>query len=376
MTLLAAFQSLLFHYSGQDDIVVGTPIAGRNRDETENLIGFFINALALRTDMSGNPTFVELLRRVKEVAFGAYAHQDVPFERLVEELQPERSLNHSPLFQVMLVLQNAPTAELQLAGLSVETMAVDIETAKFDLTLTLTETEQGLEGWLEYNRDLFASATIERMTGHFEVLVESVLSNPEQRLSELELLRPAQREQLLVGMNQTAVAYEKGKYLAQLFEEQAERTPEAVALVYESERVTYGELNRRANQLAWYLRGLGVGADEVVGVCIERSPEMVMGLLGILKAGGAYLPLDPAYPQQRLAYMLADTKAKVLLTQERLLEGLPEHEAAVICLDADWESFTAHSEENPEVEVAGDNLAYVIYTRSEEHTSELQSPYV
>jgi amino acid adenylation domain-containing protein len=362
MTLLATFQSLLFHYSGQDDIVVGTPIAGRNREETENLIGFFINTLVLRTDLSGNPTFVELLGRAKEVALGAYAHQDVPFERLVEELQPERSLSHTPFFQTMLVLQNAPNAELQLAGVSVETMWAEIESAKLDLTLLLTETEQGLEGLLEYNRDLFASATIERMIGHFEMLVESVLSNPEQRLSELQLLRPAEREQLLLGLNQTEVAYEKGKYLAELFEDQVERTPDAVALVFESERITYDELNRRANQLAGHLRGLGVGADEVVGLCIERSPEMVLGLLAILKAGGAYLPLDPAYPQQRLAYMLADAKAKVLLTQERLVEGLPEHEAEVICLDADWESFTQHSDENPMVPVEAENLAYVIYT--------------
>jgi amino acid adenylation domain-containing protein len=361
ITLLAAFQTLLWHYTRQEQVSVGTPTAGRDRVEIEGLIGCFVNTLVMATDLSGDPTFREVLQRVKEVALGAYAHQDVPFERLVEELQPERSLSHSPLFQVMMVLQNTRNTQLQLPGVSLDTIELESETVKFDLMLTLTEAEQGLEGRLGYNRDLFEAETIARMVGHFEVLVESVVSNPEQRLSQLQLLTAAEREQLL-GFNQTKVEYPQGDTLAQLFEQQAARTPGAVALVYEGERVSYDELNRRANQLARHLQGLGVGPEVVVGLCSERSPEMVMGLLGILKAGGAYLPLDPAYPAPRLAFMMADAQAQVLLTQQRLLEGLGEQEAEVLCLDADWESFTLHGDENLEVELQGANLAYVIYT--------------
>jgi amino acid adenylation domain-containing protein len=365
ITLLAAFQTLLWHYTRQEQVSVGTPTAGRDRVEIEGLIGCFVNTLVMATDLSGDPTFREVLQRVKEVALGAYAHQDVPFERLVEELQPERSLSHSPLFQVMLVLQNTRDAQLQLAGVTLDTIELESETVKFDLMLTLTEAEpraeKGLEGRLGYNTDLFEAETIARMVGHFEVLVESVLSNPDQRLSELQLLTAAEREQLL-GFNQTEMVYPPGETLAQLFEQQAAQTPEAVALVYEGERVSYGELNRRANQLARHLQGLGVGPEVVVGLCIERAPEMVMGLLGILKAGGAYLPLDPAYPAPRLAFMMADAQAQVLLTQQRLLEGLGEQPAEVLCLDADWESFTRHSDENLEVEVQDASLAYVIYT--------------
>ncbi|HEU4507241.1 MAG TPA: amino acid adenylation domain-containing protein [Pyrinomonadaceae bacterium] len=362
ITLMAAFQTLLWHYTRQEQVSVGTPIAGRDRVEIEGLIGCFVNTLVMATDLSGDPTFREVLQRVKEVALGAYAHQDVPFDRLVEELQPERSLSHSPLFQVMMALQNRRNAQWQLPGVSLEPIELASETVKFDLLLTLTEAEQGLEGWLAYNTDLFEAETIARMVGHFEVLVESVLRNPDQPLSELQLLTAAEREQLLIGFNQTEVEYPHGDTLAQLFEQQAARTPEAVALVYEGERISYRELNRRANQLARHLQVLGVGPEVVVGLCVERSPEMVVGLLGILKAGGAYLPLDPAYPAARLAFMMADAQAPVLLTQQRLREGLGEQPAEVLCLDGDWEIFTQHSDQKLEVEIEGANVAYVIYT--------------
>ncbi len=361
MTLLAAFQSLLSRYSGQDDIVVGTPIAGRNRAETENLIGFFINTLVMRTDLSGDPTFVETLRRVREVALGAYEHQDVPFEKLVEELNPERSLSHSSLFQVSLILQNAPGARLQLPGLSLQTMEVESRTAKFDLTMSLAEDEQGLEGWLEYNTDLFEAATIERMISHFEVVVESVVSNPYLKLSELPVLTPAEREQMVVEWNETTSEYPREKCIHELFEEQVERTPEAVALVYGEDQVGYGELNDRANQLAQHLRGLGVGAEVLVGICMERSVELVVGLLGILKAGGAYVPLDPAYPHERLSFMLADCGAEILLTQKHLVQSVIT-DAKVICLDDADLNLNSVQTKPISSGISAENLAYVIYT--------------
>jgi amino acid adenylation domain-containing protein len=362
MTILGAFQTLLFRYSGEEQITIGSPIANRNRAEVESLIGFFVNTLALRTDLSGDPSFRELLQRVKEVALGAYAHQDVPFERLVEELQPERSLSHTPLFQVMLVLQNAPTERLQLPGLSLETLAVEIETAKFDLTLSLAEEDQQLEGRLEYNTDLFEAGTIQRMVNHLEVLLTSVVTNPEQRLSALQLLTPAEREQVLVEWNKTAAEYPQEKCVHELFEAQVECRPDAPAVVYADQQVSYRELNERANQLAHYLQSLGVGPEVIVGLCIERSIEMMVGLLAILKAGGAYLPLDPAYPQERLAFMVADANVSVLLTQAHLRDSLPPHAGHIFCLDSDGPLLAHYSRLNPSTAPNGDNLAYVIYT--------------
>ncbi len=360
MTLLAAFQTLLSRYSGQQDIVIGTPIAGRNRAETENLIGFFVNTLVLRTDLSGNPSFEELLRRVREVTLGAYAHQEVPFEKLVEAVQPERDMSRSPLFQVMLVLQNTPAAEVvKLEGLQVTREGGESGTAKFDLMLSVSETSDGrLQTLWEYNTDLFRSTTIGRMMDHFEVLLNAVVHDPEQPLSELKLLRDEEQQQILVDWNSTAVEYPRGKCLHQLFEEQVERTPDAVAIVYDNTQVTYKALNEKAQRLANHLQTLGVGPESLVGLCVERSVEMMVGLLGILKAGGAYVPIDPSYPAQRLSFMMADAQVPVLLTQHHLLESLPEHEARVVCLDGDWEG------ESGEVEckVTADNLAYMIYT--------------
>ena len=372
MTLLAAFKTLLYRYTGQEDIVVGSPMAGRNRAEIERLIGFFVNNLVLRTNLSGEPTFRELLRRVREVALGAYAHQDVPFEKLVEELQPERDLGRSPLFQVSFNLLNYVDERLEIPGLSISPLKVDNGTTKFDLTLFMVEGAEGLRGWLEYNEglsgwveyrtDLFEAATITRMLGHLETLLEGIIADPDQRLSELPLLTEADRYQLLVGRNDTRVDYLKDKCIHELFEGQAESTPDAVAVVFEDEQLTYSELNRRANQLAHYLRKLGVGPEVLVGICVERSVEMVVGLLGILKAGAAYVPLDPEYPKERLSFMLEDAEVPVLLTQERLVEGLPEHNAEVICLDTGWEAIKCEGEWNPIGGATADDLAYVIYT--------------
>jgi len=336
MTLLAAFQTLLHRYTGLDDIVVGSPIAGRKQVETEELIGFFVNTLVLRTNLSGEPTFRELLRRVREVALKAYDHQDLPFEKLVEELHPERNLSHSPLFQVMFVLQNTPKQVLELPGLSLSSLEVESGTAKFDLTLSMTETELGMQGSLEYKTDLFDTSTIQRMLGHFQILLESIAANPDRSISDLPLLTDAEQHQLLIEWNDTKADY-PDQCIHQLFEAQVERTPDAVAVVFGTERLTYHELNRRANQLAHYLRSLGVGPEVLVGICLERSLEMVVGLLGILKAGGAYVPLDPEYPKERLAFMLEDAQVSVLLTQEQLQEGLGECEAQVVCLDSGWE---------------------------------------
>jgi amino acid adenylation domain-containing protein len=286
----------------------------------------------------------------------------LPFEQLVEALQPERNLSHQPLFQVMFVLQNAPMPALELPSLTLSSLEIESGTAKFDLTLSMEDTEQGLVGSLEYNTDLFHGTTISRMLGHFQTLLEGIVAEPEQRLSDLPLLTQPERHQLLVEWNDTQVAYPKDVCIHQLFEAQVDRTPEAVAVVFEDQQLTYGELNCRANQVAHHLRSLGVSLDDLVGICVERSLEMVIGLLGILKAGGAYVPLDPAYPQERLAFMLKDAQVGVLLTQQQLVEKLPEHQVRVVYLDTDEVLLAPHSKENPVSEVTPDHLAYVIYT--------------
>jgi amino acid adenylation domain-containing protein len=362
MTLLAAFGVMLHRYTGQDDILVGSPIANRNRAEIEGLIGFFVNTLVLRTRMEDNPSFLDVLRQVRETTLGAYAHQDIPFEMLVDTLQPQRDMSRSPLFQVMFALQNAPQEPLMLPGLTFSPLEVDGRTAKFDLTLSLVEVGRGLEGIVEYNTDLFEAATISRLAGHLKMLLESVVSNPDQRIAEIALLPQVERHQLLVDWNTTGTVYPREACVHKLFEAQTKRTPDATALVFRDWYLTYGELNRRANQLAHHLQGLGVRPETPVCICVERSLEMVMGLLGILKAGGAYVPLDPAYPQERLAFMLEDTQSPVLLTQRALVEGLPKHDAHVICLDADWETIARQREENLDNGALVGNPAYAIYT--------------
>jgi len=362
MAMLAAFKVLLYRYTGQDDLIVGTPIANRNRVETEGLIGFFVNALVLRTDLSGNPSFREFLRRVREVCLGAYSHQSLPFDRLVEELHVKRDLSRNPLFQVMFVLLNAPLRPLELPGLTLGLVGGDSETAHFDLTLQIVDTEQELTATFVYNTDLFEAGRIARMLGHLQTLLEAIVADPEQRLSDLPLLADAERQQLLVEFNDTKTDYPKDKCLHQWFEEQVQRTPDNVAVVFEGEQLTYGELNHRANQSAHRLRKLGVGPDVLVAVCAERSVDMVVGLLGIMKAGGAYVPIDPKYPRQRLAVMLEDAEPSVLLTQEHLLNILPEHSIPTICLDRDWHTLIAEPTSNPPMNATGTDQAYVIYT--------------
>ena len=362
MTLLAAFKILLYRYTGQEDIVVGSSIANRNRAEIEGLIGCFVNSLVLRTDASGNPSFEELLGRVRKVMMGAYANQDLPFEKLVEELQPERSVNYNPLFQVSFTLQNTPKVKFELPGLTITPFELETSRSVFDLHLDITETDSGLECFWEYNSDLFDAARIRRMSGHLQTLLEAIAANPQQRVSELPLLSEVIEYQLLVEWNQTQADYPKDACIHQLFEAQVEKTPDAIALAFEQQQLTYWELNQRANQLAHYLRNLGVKPETVVGICVERSLEMVVALLGILKAGGAYVPLDPAYPQERLAYMLSDSQVSVLLTTEELGKKLPEHQAYVLELDTDWGTIIQESQKNPVTEVKPENLAYVIYT--------------
>lgn len=361
MTLLAAFKILLSRYTGSDDIVVGSPIANRNRAEIEQVIGCFVNTLVLRTDLSGNATFRELLCRVREVTLGAYAHQDLPFEKLVEELQTQRNLSYTPLFQVMFVIQdNVSMSALELSGLTWSSFKSDNGTTKFDLTLHMTELGGELVGTLEYNSDLFEANTITRLAGHLQTLLEGIVANPDQYLNDLPLLTLAEQQQLL-EWNQTQADH-KTDACHQLFEAQVEQTPDAVAVIFEDKQLTYRELNHRANQVAHYLRRLGVKPEVLVGICVERSLEMVVGLLGIFKAGGAYVPLDPAYPQERLAFMLSDSQVPVLLTQARLVESLPPHQAKVVCLDTNWDAIAQHSQENLISGVTTKNLAYVIYT--------------
>ena len=477
-TLLAAFQVLLHRYTGQDDVLVGSPTAGRNWAELAGLVGYFVNPLALRADLSGNPPFAVFLDRVSQTALATFAHQDYPFDLLVERLQPRRDPSRSPIFQAMFILQQTPLfgeeglasfalgetgARMELGGLSLESVALEQRTAQFDLTLVMAEMASGLGVSLQYNSDLFEAATIGRMLGHFRTLLEGIVAWPEQRLLDLPLLTEAERQQLLVAWNDTQTDYArapwsfgpgtlgpsalylssrtsaqgrraKGMCLHQSFEAQVERTPDAVAVVFaagfrqaqpgspwspaslgrrtkgfgpgtlgpsalylssrtsaqgrrakgsghgEGQQLTYGELNRRANQLAHHLRKLGVGPEALVGIYMERSLEMMVGLLGTLKAGGTYVPLDPDHPPERIALVLKDARIPVLLTQERLLEDLaalgpvaqghraeevqacPEQSRRVICVDTDWEAITRQSEANPTSLVSSENLAYLIYT--------------
>ncbi len=405
MTLLAAFKTLLYRYTHQEDIAIGSPIANRNRKEIEGLIGFFVNNLVLRTDLSGNPTFQELLGRVRELTLEAYSHQDLPFEKLVEGL-PERNLNSHPLFQVVFNLQNAPMSALEMSGLALSAVDFDSQTTRFDLEFHLWECSENFrsllgEGWehsqgiravMVYSTDLFDESTISRMLKHFYTLLEGIVANPEQRLSQLPILTDSERQQLLYDWNDTqqenvgnctglthtgiyrgnhrgiaptnplyTEAVRKSCCIHHLFESQVEKYPDAIAVSFENQQLTYRELNNRANQLAHYLHKIGVSAEVLVGICMERSVETIVGMLGILKAGGAYLPLDPSYPPDRIKFMLEDAKVSVLLTQQQLSSrGL--HQARVICLDTHWEEIAQESEKNPTNDLTGDNLAYVIYT--------------
>ena len=362
MSLLAAFQVLLARYNGQEDIVVGTPIAGRNRAEIEPLIGFFVNTLVLRTDLSGEPSFRELVRRVREVCLGAYAHQDLPFEKLVEELQPERSLSHAPLVQVIFAVQNAPEGSFHLPDLQLSAIEETNDTAKFDLVLHMQESPGAITGTLGYSTDLFEQATVRRMIEHFTTLLEAATARPEERMWGLPLLDGEERDRLLSAWNNTGSDYRREACVHHLFESQVERSPKAIAVADEAEELTYGELNRRANQLAHRLRAQGVGPEATVGILTERSVEMLVGLLGVLKAGAACVPLDPEYPRKRLDFMVSDSGLQVLVTQSRLKDKLHAAGLTVVCLDDDWPEIEQSPADNPSAEVTAENLAYVIYT--------------
>ena len=362
MVLMAAWNVLLHRYTGQEDILVGFPIAGRTRTETEPLIGLFMNTLPLRTNLAGNPKFRELLSRVREMALDAYANQDVPLQLLIESMSIQRDTSRAPLFQHMFVLQNAPLSAQHLGELSFDSIEINTSTSKLDLTMVLREKPEGLDGCIEYSTDLFESATIERMVGHFITLLEGIVAAPDQRISKLPLLTEPERHQLLVVWNDTAVDYPRDKCVHQLFEEQVERTPDAVAVVFEEQQLTYRELNERANQLAHHLIALGVGPETLVGLCLERSADLVISILGILKAGGAYVPLDADYPLQRLEFMLRDSGLKFLVTQRQLVGRLPETDCTMICLEDEDAGFQNLARSNPSARVHAKCLAYAMYT--------------
>ena len=362
MTMLAAFFTLLYRYTNQEDIVVGSPIANRNRQEIEGLVGFFVNALVLRANLSSSVTFKELLQQVKETTLDAYDHQDLPFERLVDSLNIERSLSYSPLFQVMFVLQNADEGELKLRDVSVEPMTFDYPIAKFELTLALFETKEGIEGGFEYATDLFKPSTIERMFKHYHNLLEEITKDPNKQLSQFEMLSPEEKQQILIDWNQTDKDYPKDKTIHQLFEEQTENTPNNTAVIFEDQCLTYEQLNVKANQLAHYLIKHGVKPDTLVAIICERSFDMIVGMLGILKAGGAYVPIDPFYPQEYVQFMLEDTQAPIILTQQDVLKKLPQTKAKVFLIDNDREKLTKYPHSNPLSASQSHHLAYVIYT--------------
>ncbi len=360
MTLLAVFATLLYRYSGQSDFLLGSPIANRNRQETEQLIGFFVNTLVLRTRFEDDLTFEQLLEQLRATTIAAYEHQDVPFQQIVETLQNERSMSHSPLFQVMFVLQNM-ISEIELPGIKVTEVNSENTTAKFDLTLSIQESSLGLDCEWEYNTDLLDGATIQRMVIHFENLLSAIVANPQQLVSEYPLLNDPERSRLLQEWNNTEIEYPH-QCIHQLFEAQVKRTPDAIAVIFEQQELTYQQLNDRADRLADYLQTVGVKPDVLVGICVERSVDMVVGLLGILKAGGAYVPLDPTYPKERLGYVLNDAGVAVLLTQEKLLSSLPADSALVVCLDTDWSIVAQIKDSKVDRLVTPENLAYVIYT--------------
>ncbi len=362
-TLLAAFKALLYRYSKQEDIIVGTPIANRQRVELENLIGFFANTLVLRTTLSGHSCFRELLGQVHRTMLAASAHQDLPFEYLVEALHLERDMSYNPLFQVMFNFDNVPRLQVELPELKLSNVLISAGTAMFDLWLSMGEDKDGLlRGTLEYNSDLFDAASIQGLLQHFQVLLQAIVTDPGQPLADLPLLTASERDQMLLAWNSTQRPYPLEQPLAALLQAQIECTPEAIAVQFADEQLSYQELHQRANQLAHALQSRGVGPDVLVGVYMERSLELVIGLLAILKAGGAYVPLEPSYPQPRLAFLLQDTQVRVLLTQQKLKDKLPEQRAQVLCLDSDWPQLAQQRSSTPSSPVQPDHLAYVIYT--------------
>ncbi len=361
-TLLAAFKTLLFRYTGQEDVIVGSPAANRGRTELEALIGFFANTIALRTDLSGNPSFRDLLRRVHRTALEAQAYQHVPFDAIVEEIQPPRDLSHTPFFQTLFVLQSFDIHDMRMGDILYQPLDAHTGTSKFDQGWELFRTPQGLLCSIEYNTDMFDEATIRRMVGHYQTVLTGIAAQPDAHLSDYPILTEAERHRILVEWNRTEVAYPLEQCVHQLFEAQAERTPDAVALVFDGQAMTYRELNQRANQLAHYLRQCGVGPDIRVGISMQRSLDMIVAIFGVLKAGGTYVPLDPEYPQERLTFMLEDAQAPVLLTQQKFAKRLSDQTAHLFSLDSDWETIAGMSTTNPINLASPENLIYVIYT--------------
>lgn len=361
MILLAAFNALLYRYSGQEDLVVGTFVANREHKALQALIGYFANTLALRLDLSHLPSFRELLARVRSAMLDAYAHQSTPFEQVIDALQIERNLSYSPLVQVAFVLQNREMFTLELSNLTSTLLSIESGAAKFDLLLEVVESEDGLSGVVEYNTDLFDEATIARMMTHWQNILERIVANPDEQIASLPLLSPGERAQLLTQWNATRIDYQK-PLIHQCFEMQVERTPLAPALIFEGTSLTYAELNQHANQLARYLQRLGVGPDVLVGICMERSLGLLIGLLGILKAGGAYVPLDPTYPQERLGSMLEDSQVRVLLTQRQWLKQITTPHVSCLCLDEIGPQLAQESPFAPGIQLHDEHLAYMIYT--------------
>ncbi len=363
MALLSAFQVLLYRYSRQTDICVGTPIANRTRGELEGLIGFFANTLVLRGQLGPRMSYRDFLRRTRASTLAAYEHQDVPFEQVVEALQPERSLSYAPLFQVMFVLQNTPPGARQLPGMSLSPVRFPSVTAKFDLTLNMSEQPDGsISGAIEYNTDLFDRETVERFAEHFGNLCAAVAENPDTALGMIPLLSEHEQERLLRTWNATGTAVDLDHCIHELVEAQVDRTPDAVALSFKDRRLTYAELEGRANQLAHYLRELGAGPESLVGVCMERSPELIVALLGVLKAGAAYVPMDPRYPRERLEFMAEDAQVAALITESTVADAAPQNAPHVVWMDRDGERLAGLPAERLPLAAGSGNLSYVLFT--------------
>lgn len=348
MVLMAAYNTLLYRYTGQEDILIGTPVAGRNRLELENLIGLFLNTLVIRTDLSGIPTFKELLLRERAAALEAYAHQDIPFEKLVEELNPRRNLSITPLFQVMFQLQNAPMPPAHISGLIITPIQIDTGFSQVDLSLTMWEEQGIIKGTFEYNTDLFAPPTIKRMIGHFKVLLDGIIDNVNQKISHLSILTEAENHQLLMEWNNTTCDYPKKSCIYELFEACVKKNSHREAVIFNDQCMTYGRLNQQANQLAHELRRLGGGPEKLVAICMENSLELVVGIIGILKAGAAYTPMDPAYPDERLNSILTDAQPRVFISQTPHLNRVKGFNGKIICLDGKNDIFAKDNGENPE----------------------------
>ncbi|MGZ4135260.1 MAG: non-ribosomal peptide synthetase, partial [Tumebacillaceae bacterium] len=362
MTLMACYKAFLYRYTGQEDLLVGTPFANRNRQEMERTLGYFLTGIVMRTQVQGELSFLDLVQREKDVAYGAYSHQELPFGMLIDEVQPQRDQSRNAIYQACFVYVDVPEDKVELPELELEFEWIDGETAKYDITLGLTEEEYGLNGFFEYSPAMFAKETVERMTQHWLNMLEGIVANPELKIADLPLLSPEEEHKLLVEWNASDVELPSNYFVHQQFEAQVDRTPDAVAVVYEDQQLTFRELDDRANQLAHHLQKLGVGKDKLVGLLVDRSLEMIIAMYGTLKAGGAYVPLDPTYPQDRLAYMVEESELTVLLTQEHLKNVVTEHNAHVLVLDSEWDKVAGESTERLHVEVAGEDLSFVLFT--------------